>query len=431
VLVEEVGPRGQRDRGARQRLGLGEPSAGGQDPGQEALGDHLGQDVLTRAGVPAHRDETLGLDETALGRDRLGQERCRGGQHVLLAHLFETLVVAAQVRLGRGRVTGQHGHEARRVGDRGGHGRAQLLEGGQAPGQDLPRLLGPALHGVQAGQMVEDHRAGERASVQLTSERAAEQALAQQRQWYYESTHPVATPAQPAPSGQTDTPVALLVALGVAAALALGLDALSVRRKTRKAPTPPPDRPGRHRPDGAATPTRQPHRSSAPCTGSHLSHGIQPAACLVQDDHLGPAVEESSRDHQPLPLPTRQVGSPLELATKQGLHAVGKVGDDVLKLVGLRVKRVDLLHGRVTVAEQVAEVNGQLLPGLPKTEAGRRTVTLPAVAAVAPGRASSGVRPARPRGAWCSRPHRAAACARRTSAPPPSPRPDRDLLGSP
>jgi integrase len=37
----------------------------------------------------------------------------------------------------------------------------------------------------------------------------------------------------------------------------------------------------------------------------------------------------------------------------------------------------------VTVAEQVAEVNGQLLPGPPKTEAGRRTVTLPAVAAVA------------------------------------------------
>ena len=53
------------------------------------------------------------------------------------------------------------------------------------------------------------------------------------------------------------------------------------------------------------------------------------------------------------------------------------------ELVGLRVKRVDLLHGRVTVAEQVAEVNGQLIPGPPKTEAGHRTVTLPAVAAVA------------------------------------------------
>jgi integrase len=53
------------------------------------------------------------------------------------------------------------------------------------------------------------------------------------------------------------------------------------------------------------------------------------------------------------------------------------------ELVGLKVKRVDLLHGRVAVAEQVAEVNGQLIPGPPKTEAGRRTVTLPAVVAAA------------------------------------------------
>jgi integrase len=54
-----------------------------------------------------------------------------------------------------------------------------------------------------------------------------------------------------------------------------------------------------------------------------------------------------------------------------------------VRQVGLKVKRVDLLHGRVTVAEQVAEVNGQLIPGPPKTEAGQRTVTLPAVAAAA------------------------------------------------
>ena len=49
------------------------------------------------------------------------------------------------------------------------------------------------------------------------------------------------------------------------------------------------------------------------------------------------------------------------------------------ELVGLRVRRVDLLHGRVTVAE----VNGKLMAGPPKTEAGRRTVTLPVAAAVA------------------------------------------------
>jgi hypothetical protein len=91
---------------------------------------------------------------------------------------------------------------------------------------------------VSGDEAVQQFRAGERASVQLTSEKAAERALAQQRQWYYESTHPVTSPAQPAPSGQTDTPVALLVALGVAAALALGLDAMSVRRKSRKAPHP-------------------------------------------------------------------------------------------------------------------------------------------------------------------------------------------------
>jgi integrase len=53
------------------------------------------------------------------------------------------------------------------------------------------------------------------------------------------------------------------------------------------------------------------------------------------------------------------------------------------ELVGLRVKRVDLLHGRITVAEQATEINGQFTWGPPKTEAGRRTVTLPAVAAEA------------------------------------------------
>lgn len=91
---------------------------------------------------------------------------------------------------------------------------------------------------VSGDQAVQQFRAGERVSTQLISEKAAERALAQQRRAYYESTHPVATPTQPAPSGQTDTPVALLVALGVAAALALGLDAISVRRKTRKAAHP-------------------------------------------------------------------------------------------------------------------------------------------------------------------------------------------------
>ena len=53
------------------------------------------------------------------------------------------------------------------------------------------------------------------------------------------------------------------------------------------------------------------------------------------------------------------------------------------ELVGLRAKRVDLLHGRITVSEQVTEIDGQFTWGPPKTEAGRRTVTLPGVAAAA------------------------------------------------
>jgi integrase len=53
------------------------------------------------------------------------------------------------------------------------------------------------------------------------------------------------------------------------------------------------------------------------------------------------------------------------------------------ELVGLRVKRIDLLHARITVVEQATEINGQFTWGPPKTDAGRRTVTLPAVAAAA------------------------------------------------
>jgi integrase len=36
------------------------------------------------------------------------------------------------------------------------------------------------------------------------------------------------------------------------------------------------------------------------------------------------------------------------------------------ELAGLRVKRVDLLHGRVTVAEQVTEVGHRFIPARPR-----------------------------------------------------------------
>jgi hypothetical protein len=72
------------------------------------------------------------------------------------------------------------------------------------------------------------------------------------------------------------------------------------------------------------------------------------------------------------------------------------------ELVGLKVKRVDLLHGRVSVAEQVAEVNGRHIPGPPKTEAGRRTVTLAVAAAALAEHLANFAEHLAPRG-WCSR----------------------------
>jgi integrase len=49
------------------------------------------------------------------------------------------------------------------------------------------------------------------------------------------------------------------------------------------------------------------------------------------------------------------------------------------EVVGLRRKRVDLERGTVTVAEQLLEVNGAFSVGPPKSAAGRRTVSLPAM----------------------------------------------------
>jgi hypothetical protein len=80
---------------------------------------------------------------------------------------------------------------------------------------------------------VQRDRAGERLSTGLPARESGGSTLAQQRRWYYESTrvHPAAPSSRPADRG---TPVALLTALAAAAVLALSLDALSVRRKTRR-----------------------------------------------------------------------------------------------------------------------------------------------------------------------------------------------------
>jgi len=51
------------------------------------------------------------------------------------------------------------------------------------------------------------------------------------------------------------------------------------------------------------------------------------------------------------------------------------------ELFGLRAKRVDVLHRRVSIAETIVDVGGHLHFGPPKTRAGHRIVPLPRVAA--------------------------------------------------
>jgi hypothetical protein len=79
-------------------------------------------------------------------------------------------------------------------------------------------------------QAVQQFLAGERASLgqPVGSDDAVEQFRAGER-----ASQAQAAPV-PAPSAEPGTPVALLAALAAAAVLALSLDALAVRRKTRK-----------------------------------------------------------------------------------------------------------------------------------------------------------------------------------------------------
>ena len=93
---------------------------------------------------------------------------------------------------------------------------------------------------VSRDEAVERFRAAERASMDgPISDKVAEQAMAQQRRWYYQSTHPVGARGAPAASSeQPGQPVALIAALVAAAVLVQTLDAMSVRRKARKAAHP-------------------------------------------------------------------------------------------------------------------------------------------------------------------------------------------------
>jgi len=53
------------------------------------------------------------------------------------------------------------------------------------------------------------------------------------------------------------------------------------------------------------------------------------------------------------------------------------------EMLGLRTERVDILRGRVDVAENLVEVAGRLYFGPPKTKAGRRVVPIPRVVCTA------------------------------------------------
>jgi integrase len=53
------------------------------------------------------------------------------------------------------------------------------------------------------------------------------------------------------------------------------------------------------------------------------------------------------------------------------------------ELAGLRRRRIDLTHRRISVAEQLIEIDGHFQHALTKTGAGARTVTLPRMAAEA------------------------------------------------
>jgi integrase len=56
---------------------------------------------------------------------------------------------------------------------------------------------------------------------------------------------------------------------------------------------------------------------------------------------------------------------------------LGSRGLRIGEAAALRVADVDLMRGRLSISKSLSEVGGELLEGPPKTESGRRTVTLP------------------------------------------------------
>jgi len=109
---------------------------------------------------------------------------------------------------------------------------------------------------------------------------------------------------------------------------------------------------------------------------------------------LGAAVDAGLIPRSPcraVPLPKIELSemrflTPTQVATLadaidtryRALVLVGAYGGlRIGELAGLKRSRVDLLHGRIDIAEILVEVRGTIHTGPPKTRAGRRSVSLP------------------------------------------------------
>jgi integrase len=73
----------------------------------------------------------------------------------------------------------------------------------------------------------------------------------------------------------------------------------------------------------------------------------------------------------------RRLAGEIPLDYRPMVYVAGILGLRWSEVAGLRVGRVDFLRRTVTVAETLAEVEGQLLPAAPKSKASARTLTAP------------------------------------------------------
>jgi integrase len=114
--------------------------------------------------------------------------------------------------------------------------------------------------------------------------------------------------------------------------------------------------------------------------GAAVEAGYLPASpCVIK----GAGVERAPEMQVATPRQVRALAEAVPARYRAMILVAAYGGLRWGELVGLRVRHVDLLHGTVRVAEQIAEVNGAFVVGPPKSQAGIRTVTLPAIAVAA------------------------------------------------